>query len=352
MGAMVVLALAMGSLRPIVAHAEQASSHSRAFLSGHIDAGNVHSCAIRPNGGVYCWGQGSFGQLGYANTEYIGDDEAPSAAGPVDLGGRGAVAVATGRVHSCALLDNGSVRCWGGNEFGELGYGNKQMVGDNETPASVAPVDLGAGRSAVAITAGYLHTCAILDNGSVRCWGAGLEGELGYGNTQSVGDNESPGSVAPVNLGAGRSAVAIAAGAYHTCAILDNGTVSCWGRNESGQLGYGNTNKVGDNETPGSMGPVNLGAGRTAVAIAAGEEHTCAILDNGTVRCWGVSNKGQLGYGITPPIGDNETPAAAGPVNLGGHSAVAITAGPYHTCAVLDDGTMRCWGGGEYGRLG
>ena len=349
---LVLLALALAGLQPALAEAEQASSHARSFLSGRIDAGNVHSCAIRPNGGVYCWGQGAFGQLGYGNTESIGNDEAPSAAGPVDLAGRGAVAVATGRVHSCAVLDSGSVRCWGGNEFGELGYGNTQAVGDNETPGSVAPVNLGTGRSAVAITTGYLHTCAILDNGSVRCWGAGLEGELGYGNTQAVGDNESPGSVAPVNLGTGRSAVAIATGAYHTCAILDNGTVSCWGRNSSGQLGYGNINTVGDNEAPGSMGPVNLGAGRTAVAIAAGEEHTCALLDNGTVRCWGVSNKGQLGYGVTPPIGDNETPAAAGPVNLGGHSAVGITAGPYHTCATLDDGTMRCWGGGEYGRLG
>jgi alpha-tubulin suppressor-like RCC1 family protein len=351
--ALALLALATLCLQPATAQAERASSHARAFLSGRIDAGSVHSCAIRPDGDVYCWGQGAFGQLGYGNTEDIGDDESPSVAGPVDLGGHGAVAVSTAAVHSCAVLDNGTVRCWGNSEYGELGYGNRQRIGDNETPGSVGPVDLGSGRSAVSITTGYTHTCALLDNGSVRCWGNGMEGELGYGNTQGVGAINTPGSAGPVNMGAGRSAVAITAGAYHTCAILDNGNVSCWGRNESGQLGYGTVfNNVGDNETPGSMGPVNVGAGRTAVAIAAGEEHTCALLDNGTVRCWGANNTGQLGYGSSPPIGDDETPAAAGPVNLGGHSAVAITAGPYHTCATLDDGTVRCWGGGEYGRLG
>ena len=150
------------------------------------------------------------------------------------------------------------MRCWGYGGDGELGYGNTNDIGDNETPGSVGPVDLGPGRSAVAISAGYSHTCAILDNGTVRCWGDDLNGELGYGNTATIGDDETPGSVGPVNLGAGRTGAAISAGEAHTCATLDDGTVRCWGAGGLGRLGYGNTNTIGDNETPGSVGPVDL----------------------------------------------------------------------------------------------
>ena len=115
-----------------------------------------------------------------------------------------AVAIATGNEHTCALLDNGAVRCWGSGEHGALGYGNTATIGDDETPASVGPVDLGAGRKAVAITTGVAFTCALLDNGRVRCWGLGADGELGYATTNDVGDNETPGAVGPVDLGAGR----------------------------------------------------------------------------------------------------------------------------------------------------
>jgi hypothetical protein len=152
----------------------------------------------------------------------------------------------------------------------------------------------------------------------VRCWGAGGFGRLGYGNTNNIGDTETPGSVGPVFLGAGRRAVAISAGHYHTCALLDTGAVRCWGYGTSGQLGYGNMDSIGDDETPGSVGPVFLGAGRRAVAISAGDSHTCALLDTGAVRCWGVGFSGQLGYGNTDWIGDDETPGSVGPVDLGG----------------------------------
>jgi alpha-tubulin suppressor-like RCC1 family protein len=182
--------------------------------------------------------------------------------------------LAAGARFSCARLDTGRVRCWGIGDYGALGYGNTRDIGDNETPASVGPVDLGAGRTARAIAAGLYHTCAILDQGQVRCWGASFYGELGYGNGTSIGDNETPGSVGPVDLGAGRSAVAITGGGYHTCAILDNGKVRCWGRASDGQLGNGNTRQIGDTETPASVAPVKLGAGRKAFAISAGYLHT------------------------------------------------------------------------------
>jgi alpha-tubulin suppressor-like RCC1 family protein len=140
---------------------------------------------------------------------------------------------------------------------GQLGYGNTRRIGDNETPASVAPVKLGARRKAIAISASGSHSCAVLNNRRVRCWGGGRFGWLGYGNTRDIGDNEHPGSVGPVKLG--RKAVAIQAGGRHTFALLSNGRLRCWGLASSGQLGYGNTRNIGDNEHPASAGPVILG---------------------------------------------------------------------------------------------
>ncbi len=336
------------------ASAEQASSNTRSFASGKLDLGGEHSCAILSNNTLRCWGAGANGRLGYGNTNDIGNDELPSAVGPVSLGsGRTPVAVVGGEAHTCAQLDNGTVRCWGYAALGALGYGNTNDIGDAELPSAVGPVNLGTGRTAVAITSGDDHTCAILDNGTVRCWGLGTNGRLGYGNTNTIGDNETPGSVGPVSLGTGRTAVRISAGDAHTCAQLDNGTVRCWGAAAVGQLGYGNTSDIGDTEAPSAAGPVNLGTGRTAIAITTGEFHTCAMLDNNTLKCWGDGALGRLGYGNTTTIGDNELPSAVGTVNVGtGRFAIAISGGAQHTCAVLDNNTLRCWGEGDFGRLG
>ncbi len=319
-----------------------------------ISAGGAHTCAVLDNGNVSCWGFGAEGRLGYANTNTIGDDEVPASAGAVDLGaGRTAAAISAGSAHTCAVLDNGNVSCWGLGANGRLGYANTNTIGDDEAPASAGAVDLGAGRTATAITAGEGHTCALLDNGRVLCWGFPAEGRLGYGNENTIGDNETPASAGAVDLGAGRTATAISAGSDHTCAVLDNGDVRCWGFGFNGQLGYGNTSNIGDNETPGSAGPVDIGAGRTATAISAGAGHTCARLDTADVRCWGAGGLGQLGYANTRTIGDNETPGEFGPVDIGaGRTATAISAGEFFTCAQLDDANVRCWGVNGRGQLG
>ncbi|HKG35650.1 MAG TPA: hypothetical protein VKA89_04325, partial [Solirubrobacterales bacterium] len=236
--------------------------------------------------------------------------------------------VDAGLGHTCVLLDTGQVRCWGQGGLGQNGYPGNPVVGDDETPGSVGPVDLGAGRTATAISSTNQHTCAILDTRQVRCWGAGTVGRLGYANENNVGDDETPGSVGPVDLAGGRTARAITAGGAHTCAILDTGQVRCWGNAGVGAIGSGNTTTIGDNETPGSAPPVDIGTGRTAVAITAGGAHTCAILDTGQVRCWGLGTAGRLGTGDTATIGDNETPGSTPPVDIGaGRTAVAITAG-------------------------
>ncbi len=345
-----ILLAAVAITVPAGALAEGASQPTSA-AAARLDAGLYHTCAVLASADVRCWGFSGDGQLGYGDTNTIGDNETPGSAGPVNLGpGRTATAISAGTYHTCAVLDHGSVRCWGYGFDGQLGYGDRNDIGDNEAPGSVGPVDLGAGRTATAISAGGRHTCAVLDHGSVRCWGLGDVGQLGYGDTATIGDNETPGSVGPVNFGAGRTATAITAGGRHTCAVLDNGSVRCWGYGGNGQLGYGDTNAVQD---PGLVGAVDLGSGRTAVAISAGDAHTCAILDNGSVRCWGFAGDGELGYGNTNPIGDNETPGSVAPVDLGsGRTAVAISAGGAHTCAMLDNGGVRCWGSAGNGRLG
>jgi len=131
------------------------------------------------------------------------------------------------------------------------------------------------------LDAGAHHTCALATDQGLRCWGYGSEGELGYGTTETIGDDESPGSAGPVRFGSGRTATAISAGDHHSCALLDDGTVRCWGYGRNGRLGYGNQVDVSD---PATVGPVDLGTGRTATAISAGASFTCAVLDDGGVR--------------------------------------------------------------------
>ena len=154
-----------------------------------------------------------------------------------------------------------TVKCWGDNGYGQLGLGDTADRGDQsgEMGGDLPAVDLGAGRIATAITAGGYHTCALLDDATVKCWGWGWHGRLGLGDMASLGDEpgEMGVNLPAVDLGAGRTATAITAGDAHTCALLDDATVKCWGDNGAGQLGLGDTANRGDE--PGEMG-VNLPA--------------------------------------------------------------------------------------------
>lgn len=216
-------------------------------------------------------------------------------------------------------MDDLQVRCWGYNNAGQLGLGHTNSIGDNETPGDAPVVSLGAGRTARAVAAGYRHTCAILDDGTVKCWGANSSGQLGLGRTDNIGDNETPNTTAVVSLGAGRTAKALSVSGNNTCAILDNGTVKCWGNNQFGQLGQGHTSTIGDNETPASLEAVSIGSRRTAISITMSGEHTsfgpdfqhaCVVLDTAQVRCWGANKYGQLGLNHPENLGDNELPSA------------------------------------------
>ena len=199
-----------------------------------ISTGGRHSCLLK-EGKLACWGKGNLGPLGYGNTDDIGDDENPLEAGFVDVGEE-IKEIALGDSHSCALLRSGNVRCWGNGNEGRLGYGNTNDIGDDETPASAGNVDLGG--EVKQIAAGYAHTCALLTNGNVHCWGWGEYGRLGYGNTDDIGDDETPASVGNVNIGAPVERISV--GSDHSCALLTNGEARCWGRGNSGALGYAN----------------------------------------------------------------------------------------------------------------
>lgn len=306
--------------------------------------GANHTCAILDTGAVRCWGLGNLGQLGYGNTESIGDDEEPRSAGTVELGGP-VRQIAAGVDFTCALLDTGDVRCWGANDYGQLGYGNMDNIGDDEVPTSAGPVNIGGPVRQLAV--GAWHVCAVLNTDDVRCWGRGDSGQLGYGNVNNIGDDEEPGMIGAVDVGG--AVQQIAAGSGHTCALLGSGQVRCWGSGGGGQLGYGNMDNIGDDELPGSVGTVNVGGAVRQLAADGG--HTCALLEAGTVRCWGVNNFGQLGYGDTFNIGDDEEPGSLAAVEVGGVVQQIVT-GSGHTCALLGTGAVRCWGDGQFGQLG
>ncbi|MEX0598668.1 MAG: hypothetical protein WD512_19450, partial [Candidatus Paceibacterota bacterium] len=162
------------------------------------------------------------------------------------------------------------------------------------------------------ITVAATHSCILTANGKVKCWGYAISGALGYVNEDRIGDDETPAAVGFVDIGG--TAVQLSSSGFHNCVLLDSGAVRCWGQGYWGQLGYGNTNSIGVLQTPASAGDVSLGG--VATFIATGESHSCAILSNGKVRCWGHGNLGRLGYADSESVGDDETPGSKGFMDL------------------------------------
>ena len=235
-----------------------------------------------------------------------------------------ATAVASRGGHTCALRAGGAVECWGRNDSGQLGNGT---VATSPPFGSAVPVTVSGLDDAVAVSGGLVHTCALRAGGTVACWGRNTFGALGDGTTVD--------SSVPVAVTGLSGAVAIAAAGEHSCAVLADGTARCWGWNVNGALGDGNLGV----DSPVPVPVVGL---TDAVAITGGEAHTCAVLADTTVSCWGANGYGQLGNGTfttTPPYGSD----TAAPVP-GLSGVTAITAGLWHTCALQAAGTVQCWG--------
>jgi E3 ubiquitin-protein ligase HERC3 len=327
-----------------------------------ISSGSNHSCVRYNDGSVKCFGLGSSGQLGNGATTNLGDTAGTLGGNIpfVNLGtGRTATSIATGYVHSCALLDNAMIKCWGQNTYGQLGVGSTVSMGSgaNQMGDSLPAVNLGVGRTAVKLFAMGYHTCAILDNAVAKCWGRNGSGQLGLGDIVNRGTSASQmgDTLAAVNVGAGRTASKLVGGLDFTCALLDNSTVKCWGNSRYGQVGQENSNSIGDGAGQmAALASINLGTGRTAVDIGGGYSHACAILDNSTSKCWGRNNKGQVGVNSA----SNTFGATAGSM---GDALIAnpftsfvpakIAGGNTFTCAMNAAGAVRCWGLGTTGQL-
>ena len=310
--------------------------------------GGGHTCAVMTNGTMRCWGRGEFGQLGYGDRLSIGDDELAGAGGLVSVPGK-VVSADAGEDHTCAVSDRGQVRCWGRNLRGQLGRGGRDNMGDNETVSEMSSISLG--ERAIGVAAGFAHSCAVTDRGNIFCWGANEAGQLGYGDTADYGllPGERPDARGPVPLGA--KAIGVAAGAKHTCALLDGGDVLCWGRGESGQTGRGDRLSWGD--TPQRFPSVGqrVALGGPAVAISAGDLHSCALMANGTARCWGYGWDGRLGTGSTSAIGDDEQVTSVKPIRFSS-AITSLSTGSQHTCLTTAAGEVSCFGRGAAGQLG
>ena len=285
--------------------------------AARLALGSAHSCQVNDDGTVRCWGSNEFLQLGDATTSdsLIPVPVVRSGTPPAPL--TGVVAIAAGNTSACALLAGGTVSCWGG------------LILIAGSPPAARPIS--GITNAVGIAAGANHRCVVLATGGARCWGDNLFGQLG--------DDTNNNSSIPVTVRNLTNAVAIAAGTLHTCALLADGKVLCWGRNDVGQLGDGSS--FTDHATPFPVSGIT-----NAVAIAAGSAHTCALLADGTVRCWGADFSGQRGDGTAS--NDPRIPAAV----TGLTNAAAIAAGGNHSCALLGNGTAMCWGENNSGQLG
>ncbi|MGE0326711.1 MAG: RCC1 domain-containing protein [Polyangiaceae bacterium] len=256
-------------------------------------------------------------------------------------GGELVTSFALGQDHVCAVGSQGSLKCWGQNASGQLGQGNTDTLGDDELPSSAPVVDVGG--KVVQVAAGGAHTCVLLEAGDVKCFGSNQFGQLGYGMTNTIGDDELPSGIGNVDLGG--KAKQVVAGRDFSCALLTDGTVRCWGAAGT-WLGLGRLEAVGDDEVPTAVEPVNVGG--SVVALNAAVFNVCARLDSGSLRCWGWANSSPYS-GME--IGDDETPADAGDVDVGAKVTQASSS-PAHTCVTTVEGHVRCWGQGNDFQLG
>ena len=291
-------------------------------VSQQVYAGEEVTCDLDSLGAARCWGRNDFGQLG--------DGTAQRRTIPAVVSGLSNVAqLATGLRHTCALLNDNTVRCWGINNAGQLGDGT---MNDSLMPVVVSGVTnavqvvVGIGRKQSDPAQG--NACALLGDGSVTCWGTNVQGQLGNGTLM--------GSVTPTVVSQWSNVAQLSAGPRHMCARHVNSTISCSGTNNNGAIGDGTTD---DRTVPTPVMNIN-----DADFVGAGEAHSCALHRDGTVSCWGFNAHFQLGDGT------NATSSL--PVTVAGLAGVeALDVGGYHNCA-LRRGELLCWGFGTHGQLG
>lgn len=284
-----------------------------------IAAGGRHTCVVMPDTTVRCWGAGNASQLGQGRSGDL-------AIATVVPGVTGVAQVALGYEFSCVRFSNGDASCWGANPGGALGNGESAIE------VSPTPVMLGDFERFGAFTLGHYSTCAIHDGGTLSCWGDASRGQLGIG---LVDMDDHP---LPVEVALGQ-AEHLALGYFHVCVALSAGGVSCFGSNGWGELG---NDDLGSEPEPSPVTAIGIADTRQ---LAAGQQFTCALLEDRGVACWGDNRNGQLG--------DGTTSFSTTPKTIAGFGDIAqIAAGRKHTCAVTLEGALYCWGRNDEGQLG
>jgi alpha-tubulin suppressor-like RCC1 family protein len=330
-----------------------ATTNLSGFTHNQIVSGSNFSCLLgSTTDGVRCWGKNNSLQLGRGSST-PSSSSSPPATSVSNLTNPIALAASKTGEHACAINTSGNARCWGKGTSGQLG--NAAVPSVNSHTAVEVKLDDGTTSlpSVRSIAVGEAHTCATLSfnsaNASVTekgiyCWGLNNNGQLGDGTTT---DKNTATSVTTTSQGVASSNTwftQVVAGASHTCALRNDGAAYCWGLNDKGQLGNGNT-------TAKNI-PIRVKADATndlanVVALSAGANHTCALKADHSVVCWGANEDGQLGDNTTT---NRSYPVAA--LSASASNALALSAGGSHTCVASLNGTVQCWGAGNSGQLG
>ena len=334
----------------VMESAENPTAHLQDLI--HISVGEGHSCALKAEGTVRCWGKGDSGQLGNLQTEHSGYPVVVATGEGDSTPLSGVVQIDSGDKHSCALLSSGQVRCWGSGENGRLG---NRSSNDKHHPVPVLAGSNGTAplEGVVQISSGKSHNCALLASGRMVCWGSGEFGQLANGKPDSsnrpyydVGvPYESNYPVTAVygsdNNAALEGLAQITTGGDRTCVLFSGGGVRCWGYEEHWEKGRDRSEELPD-----------------TVQVAAGGGHLCALSATGGVKCWGLGQYGQLGDGGAADdlLVDGQLGSPLDVVDTNGRNALGgiihIVLGPYNSCGLTSRGTMKCWGNNNRGILG
>jgi alpha-tubulin suppressor-like RCC1 family protein len=328
----------------------------------NIEVGSNHNCAHLTDGRVKCWGYNLNGQLGQGTSTNVGNfalqmgDNLPA----VNFGvGRTAVKLKTGFNNNCAILDNGEMKCWGLNTYGQLGLEHNFEIGKS-------PFSLGANLPATIVSSNYDvdnvsldidHSCVKLSNNKVKCWGAPFRGEAGRNILVGDEPGENHKSRPSVNLGTGLVLSDITMGLNSACATFTNGQAKCWGFASNGALANGSAihrgvyaSEMGDN-----LPWANLGNNRTITSLSAGSDNACASFTDGKVKCWGNDLYGLDGIAGTQYRGDalNEIGENLPEVPLFTADMVTkVVVGEGSACSLFNSGKIKCWGQSFNGNLG
>jgi alpha-tubulin suppressor-like RCC1 family protein/endonuclease/exonuclease/phosphatase family metal-dependent hydrolase len=279
-----------------------------------LSAGGQTTCLTRSDGTARCWGRNDYGQ--------IGDGSKVRRDAPAKVTGRGWSTISTSGASTCGVKQDGTLWCWGLDNYGQLGFGKGAPV--------TSPRQVGSSKKWAEVSTAWAHSCATRTDGSLWCWGQNLWGQLGIGTVDRL-------HAKPQRVGTATNWRSVSTGGWHTCAVNEAGAAYCWGHNAFGELG--------DGTITSRKAPVRVGGGQTWLQLSTAWAQTCGLTQTGTLLCWGFNRQGQLGDG-TLTNRASPTPVA------GGLTWTQVTTGDGSTCATAYDGRLWCWGDGRYGQLG